>query len=94
MAFFRRNKLPRTSRVELRIGDQTYDDWPIVADYQEISVAMAFCQQLRDAGYAAEITSDWPLDQFGIGDIALRTHPDEDQFAARDLIDFPEDDDD
>lgn len=93
MGLFRRNKLPRTSRVELKVGDASLDEWPIVADYNEISVAMAFCQQLRDAGYAAEITSDWPLDQFGVGDIALRTHPDEDQFAARDLIDFPEDDD-
>ncbi len=90
MGLFRRNKLPRTGKIVLRVGDMAYDDWPIVADYQEITVAMAFCQQLRDAGFAAEITSDWELDQFGTGDIALRTHPEEDQFAARDLIDFPE----
>ncbi len=90
MGLFRRNKLPRTGKIVLRVGDAAYDDWPIVADYQEITVAMAFCQQLRDAGFAAEITSDWELDQFGTGDIALRTHPEEDQFAARDLIDFPE----
>lgn len=93
MGLFRRKSLPRTSRVELKVGDASLDDWPIISDYNEISVAMAFCQQLRDAGYAAEITSDWPLDQFGVGDIALRTHPDEDQFAARDLIDFPEEED-
>ncbi len=90
MGLFRRNKLPRTGKIVLRVGDAAYDDWPIVADYQEITVAMAFCQQLRDAGFAAEITSDCELDQFGTGDIALRTHPEEDQFAARDLIDFPE----
>jgi len=48
-------------------------------------------RQLREAGFAAEITSDWPLDDFGGGDIALRTHPEEDQFAARDLIEFEED---
>ena len=93
MGLFRRNKLPRTGKIDLRIGDASYDDWPIVGEYGELTVAMAFCQQLRDAGYAAEITSDWPLDEFGVGDIAVRTHPEEDQFAARDLIEFPEDDD-
>lgn len=91
MGLFRRNKLPRQGLVKLRVGDAAYDDWPIIEDYEQLDVAMAFCQQLREAGFAAEITSDWPLDEFGQGDIALRTHPEEDQFAARDLIEFPED---
>lgn len=93
MGLFRRNKLPRTGVVKLHVGDPAFDSWPIIEDYELLDVAMAFCQQLRDAGFAAEITSDWPLDQFGHGDIALRTHPEEDQFAARDLIEFPEEDD-
>ena len=76
----------------MRVGDAAYDDWPIVGDFEQLEVAMAFCQQLREAGFAAELTSDWPLDDFGDGDIALRVHPEEDQWAARDLIEFPDDD--
>jgi len=84
--------MPSTGVVKLRVGDAAYDDWPIVGDFEQLDVAMAFCQQLRESGFAAEITSDWPLDEFGSGDIALRTHPEEDQWAARDLIEFPDDD--
>lgn len=92
MSLFRRKKLPRTGKIELRVGDALYDEWQIVGEYEQLTVAMAFCQQLRDAGFASEITSDWELDQFGVGDIALRVHPEDDSFAARDLIAFPEDD--
>lgn len=91
MGLFRRRSFPRSGKVVLHVGDAAFDDWPIVADYEQLEAAMAFCQQLREAGFAAEITSDWELDRFGVGDIALRTHPDEDQFAARDLIEYPED---
>jgi hypothetical protein len=91
-SLFRRNKLPGPGKIKLRVDDAAYDDWPIVGEYEQLDVAMAFCQRLRESGFASEITSDWPLDQFGAGDIALRTHPEEDQFAARELIDFPEDD--
>ncbi len=92
MGLFRRRRMPSTGVVKLRVGDAAYDDWPIVGDFEQLDVAMAFCQQLRESGFAAEITSDWPLDEFGNGDIALRTHPEEDQWAARDLIEFPDDD--
>lgn len=90
-ALFRRRKLPSTGKVVLHVGDAAYDDWPIVGDFEQLDIAMAFCQQLRESGFAAEITSDWPLDQWGGGDIALRTHPEEDQFAARELIEFEDD---
>ena len=88
---FGRRKFPSSGKIVLRVGDAAYDDWPIVGDYETLDVAMAFCQQLRESGFAAEITSDWPLDQWGGGDIALRTHPDEDQWAARDLVEFADD---
>lgn len=88
---FRRRGFPSSGKIVLHVGDAAYDDWPIVGDFEQIDVAKAFCQQLREAGFAAEITSDWPLDDFGGGDIALRTHPEEDQFAARELIEFEED---
>ncbi|MGK2879141.1 MAG: hypothetical protein ACSLFF_11305 [Solirubrobacterales bacterium] len=90
-ALFRRRKLPSTGKIVLRVGEPVYDDWPIVGDFEQLDIAMAFCQQLRESGFAAEITSDWPLDQWGGGDIALRTHPEEDQFAARELIEFEDD---
>jgi hypothetical protein len=90
MGLFRRRSFPAASKIELRVGDIAYDEWPIVADFESLETAKAFCQQLRESGVAAEITSDWPLDRFGSGDIALRVHPDEDQFAARDLIEYPE----
>jgi hypothetical protein len=93
MGLFGRRR-PRDSRIELKVGNAAYDEWPIVGDFEEISVAMAFCQQLRESGFAAELTSDWPLDEFGRADIALRVHPEEDQWAARDLVEFPEDDED
>lgn len=88
---FRRRGFPSSGKISLRVGDAVYDDWPIVGEFEQLETAKAFCQQLRESGFAAEITSDWPLDEFGGGDIALRTHPEEDQFAARDLIDFPDD---
>ena len=34
--------------------------------------ALAWRRQLADAGLDAEVTSDWRLDEFGRGDIALR----------------------
>jgi hypothetical protein len=44
----------------------------VVADYPELETARAFCQALTDPGFNAVLTSDWPLDKFGRGDIALR----------------------
>lgn len=95
-AWLRRRKFPPAGggKLVLQVGDAAYDDWPIVGDFEELTTAMAFCQQLRERGFASEITSDWPLDDFGQGDIALRVHPEEDQFAARELVEFAEDEDD
>ncbi len=94
-AWPRRRKFPPPGggRIKLHVGDAVFDDWPIVADFEDLTTALAFCGSLRERGFAAEITSDWPLDEFGAGDIALRVHPEEDQFAARDLIEFAEDED-
>lgn len=57
---------------ELHVGDATYDDWDVVADYPELETARAFHQALTDQGVTAVLTSDWPLDEYGRGDIALR----------------------
>lgn len=57
---------------ELRVGDAAYDDWEVVSDYEDLETARAFRQSLTDQGIDAVLTSDWPLDEYGRGDIALR----------------------
>jgi hypothetical protein len=60
---------------ELQVGDASYDDWEVVGDFEELEAARAWRQQLTDAGVEAVITSDYPLDEWGRGDIALRVPP-------------------
>jgi hypothetical protein len=57
---------------ELKIGDAFYDDWDLVRDFEDLGTARAFRQALSEQGYDAVLTSDWPLDQWGRGDISLR----------------------
>jgi hypothetical protein len=61
--------------AELHVGDPRYDDWDVVQDFEELEAARAWRQQLTDAGVEAVITSDYPLDEYGRGDIALRVPP-------------------
>jgi hypothetical protein len=61
--------------AELQIGDASYDDWDVVRDFEELETARAWRQQLTDAGIDAVITSDYPLNEYGRGDIALRVPP-------------------
>lgn len=60
---------------ELHVGDPRFDDWEPVRELGELETARAFRQQLADAGIEAAITSDWPLDRFGRGDISLQVPP-------------------
>jgi hypothetical protein len=71
---------------ELRVGDAAYDDWDIVRDFEELETARAFRQVLTDRGTEAVLTSDWPLDQWGRGDISLRVPPGHGS-EAEDLLD-------
>jgi hypothetical protein len=61
--------------AELRVGDPRYDDWEVVRDFDELETARAFRQSIEEGGIDAVLTADWPLDQFGRGDIALRVPP-------------------
>ena len=61
--------------AELQVGDPRFDDWDVVKDFGELEAARAWRQQLTDAGLEAVLTSDWPLDEWGRGDIALRVPP-------------------
>jgi len=56
----------------VHVGDATYDDWAVVRDFEDLETALAFRDQLRDAGIKSVLTSDWELDRFKRGDIALR----------------------
>jgi hypothetical protein len=63
--------------AELHVGDPRFDDWPVVRDFEDLTTALAWRRQLTDARFDAVVTSDWRLDEFGRGDIALRVPPDE-----------------
>jgi hypothetical protein len=67
------------------VGDPRFDDWEVVRDYEDLATARAFRQQVAEAGIEAVLTSDWPLDRFGRGDIALRV-PADDWSDAEDLL--------
>jgi hypothetical protein len=67
---FRRSR--RRGGADVHVADATYDDWVVVRDYDDLETALAFRDQLRDAGIKAVLTSDWELDRFRRGDIALR----------------------
>jgi hypothetical protein len=71
---------------ELRVGDAAYDDWDIVRDFGDLETARAFRQVLTDQGLDAVLTTDWPLDEWGRGDISLRVPPG-DGIEAEDLLD-------
>jgi hypothetical protein len=60
---------------DLHIGDARFDDWEVLRDFEDVESARAWRQHLAEAGFEVVITSDWPLDRFGRGDIALRVPP-------------------
>jgi hypothetical protein len=80
-------RLPwRTKRADLHVGDPRFDDWDVVHDFEDLETARAWRRHLEEADIEAVITSDWPLDQFQRGDIALRVPPgrwsDADEFLS------------
>jgi hypothetical protein len=68
VSLFRR----RAPTPQLHIGDPRFDDWEVVADYEELQTGLAFRDGLRELGLTVELTADHPLDEFSRGDIALR----------------------
>jgi hypothetical protein len=72
---------------DLHVGDPRFDDWAVVADFEDLASAQAWRRHLVDvAGIEAVLTADWPLDRFKRGDIALRVRPtdasDADEFLS------------
>jgi hypothetical protein len=43
-----------------------------VREFEDLASARAWRSHLEDLGVEAVITSDWPLDRFGRGDILLQ----------------------
>ncbi len=72
--------------AELAIGDPAYDDWDVVRDFEDLATARAFRQALTERGVDSVLTSDWPLDRWGHGDIALRV-PAGEGLDAEELLD-------
>jgi hypothetical protein len=73
-----RDRLARFGRGgndSIHIGDPRFDEWEVVRDFEDLKAAEAWRQHLEEAGIDATLTSDWPLDRFGRGDIALRVPP-------------------
>jgi hypothetical protein len=66
----------RTAREpKIHVGDPRFDAWDVVRDFEDLESARAWRQHLIEAGIESVVTSDWPLDRFGRGDIALRVPP-------------------
>jgi hypothetical protein len=69
-------RLRRRSREPgIHIGDPRFDGWDVVRDFDDLDSALAWRQHLEVAGVECALTSDWPLDRFGRGDVALRVPP-------------------
>jgi hypothetical protein len=65
----------RRRERQVHVGDAGYDDWAVVRDFEDVESALAWRDHLRATGIKAVLTSDWPLDEFRRGDIALRVEP-------------------
>jgi hypothetical protein len=75
--------------AEVHIGDASFDDWDVIRDFSELETARAWRQSLTDRGVEAVLTADWPLDEYGRGDIALRV-PNGKGVAAGDMLEDAE----
>lgn len=77
------------THIDLHVGDSGYDDWEVVRDFGDLETAQAFCQLLDEAGLEAVLTSDYELDEFHRGDIAMRVPPGK-WSEANEALDPPE----
>jgi hypothetical protein len=60
---------------ELYVGDPRFDEWEPVREFEDLTTARSWRRHLEDLGVEAVITSDWPLDRHGRGDISLQVPP-------------------
>jgi hypothetical protein len=70
-------KIPRLPKrgaakeAQVLIADPRVDDWETVSVFEDRTTAVAWRDQLREMGVAAECAADHPLDRFGRGDVYL-----------------------
>jgi hypothetical protein len=67
-----RGRRPGPGATPVHVDDPSFDSWEVVRDFGDLRTARAWHQALHEASITAVLTSDWPLDRFGRGDIALR----------------------
>ncbi len=60
---------------ELHVGDPRFDDWEPVRDFEDLDSARAWRDHLESVGIEAVVTSDWPPDRHGRGDIQVQVPP-------------------
>jgi hypothetical protein len=63
---------PGPGTTPIHVDDAGFDSWEVVRDFGDVRTARTWHQALAEAGIEAVLTSDWPIDRFGRGDIALR----------------------
>jgi len=68
---------PGPGAVPIHVDDPSFDRWEVVRDFGDVKTARAWHQALIEAGIEAALTSDWPIDRFGRGDISLRVLPED-----------------
>lgn len=70
---------------DLAIADPRFDDWEVVREFEDMDSARSWYQHLREAGIEAVLSSDWPLDRFGRGEIYLQV-PQPNWSEAEDIL--------
>lgn len=59
------------------IADPRVEGWETVSVFEDQTTAVAWRDQLRQMGVAAQCAADYPLDRFGRGDIYLLVPPEQ-----------------
>lgn len=72
-----RGREPGPGVTPVHVDDPAFDSWEVVRDFGDLPTARAWHQALDEAGIAAVLTADWPIDRYGRGDIALRVRPED-----------------
>lgn len=72
-----RERSPGPGKTPVHIDEPGFDSWEVVRNFAELNTARAWHQALAEARIDAVLTSDWPLDRFGHGDISLRVRPED-----------------
>ena len=68
---------PGPGKTQVHVDDRRFDDWETVREFVDLRTARAWHQALTEAGIEAALTSDWPLDRFGHGEIWLCVRPED-----------------